>query len=233
MWHVEILTLFPQAYPGILGLSVLGRALKENIWSINATNIRDFGLGKHREVDDTVYGGGSGMVMRADVLAAAINATFNNSNPIIYLTPRGETFSQKMAKELATKCRGINIICGRYEGVDERLFSEYNIRTVSLGNYIVSSGDVVALPMIDACVRNLPKVLADDAILDESFSINDFLLEYPHYTKPQNWQGHQVPEVLLSGNHSAINAWRRKMAEEITKNARPDLWDQYIKEKEK
>jgi len=234
MWKVNILTLFPEAYPGILGLSVLGKALINQKWGMEVSNIRDFATDKHKTVDDIPFGGGGGMVMRPDVLATAVDARFiDNKLPLVYLSPRGERFTQKLAQQFSEQ-PGVNILCGRFEGIDERVLNEYDFRSISVGDYVLSSGDVAAMVFIDACIRLLPGVLgAKRSLEEESFSFDPegLLLEYPHYTKPANWRGKKVPEVLRSGNHKKINAWRKHQAEEITKQVRPDLWDQYMRKK--
>lgn len=227
MWQVKILTLFPEIYPGQLGLSVVGNALKNDLWSLEAVNIRDYATDKHKTVDDSPYGGGAGMVMRPDVLAAAIEAEFvPNGNPIYYLSPRGKVFKQQVAVEMAAQ-KGVNILCGRFEGIDERIFIEYSITELSLGDFVLSSGDMAAYPILDACVRLIPGVLDDnEALQEESFGLDpkyQNLLEYPHYTKPAVWRNHEVPDVLRSGNHAEINKWRLQKAIEKTTVVRPDL----------
>lgn len=233
MWKANILTLFPEMFPGPLSLSITGRALKEAICTITTFQLRDFALDKHQTVDDTPYGGGSGMVIRADVMARAIDERFiKNKLPIIYLSPRGELFNQYMAIDFAS-LPGINIICGRYEGIDERIFLEYNVREVSIGDYVLSSGDIAALPLLDACIRLLPGVLEEgEALKEESFGLSEeyrSLLEYPHYTRPFEWRGHKVPEVLLSGHHKKIKEWRLEQAKHKTRIIRPDLIELYTK----
>ena len=237
MWSVSILTLFPQLFPGPLNESVTGRALQKRLCEIKSINIRDYALDKHQSVDDTPYGGGGGMVMRADVLGSAIESTFlPNQNQIIYLTPRGKVFNQDMARDFISHS-GINIICGRFEGIDERVISEYKITEVSVGDFVLSSGDIAAFCVLDACIRLLPGVLGNDVSLEqESFGSIDVyrsLLEYPHFTKPQNWKGRSVPSVLLSGNHKLIEEWRLSEAINKTKVMRPDLLLRYLKGKEK
>lgn len=237
MWKANILTLFPEIFPGPLALSVTGRALKEKIWGIHAHQIRDFAIDKHQTVDDTPYGGGSGMVMRADILANAIEGCFAQNNlPIIYLSPRGKAFNQQMALEFSN-LQGLNIICGRFEGIDERIFLEYSIREVSLGDYVLSSGDIAAIPLLDTCIRLLPGVLEEgEALKEESFGLSEeysCLLEYPHYTRPVEWKGHKVPEILLSGHHKKINEWRLEQAKQKTKMVRPDLLERYNKGEKK
>lgn len=232
MWNARILTLFPQIFPGPLGISVVGRALSDKKWSLETYDIKNYTLDKHKTVDDPPYGGGGGMVMRPDVLGQAIEKVFlDNKNPIIYLSPRGVVFNQQIALKYSEKS-GLNILCGRFEGIDERIINEYMIEEVSLGDVLLSSGDVAAIPLIDACVRLLPGVVENEAsLLEESFGLSDEysgLLEYPHYTRPQQWKNHAVPEILLSGNHAAIKAWRLEKAKEKTKYQRPDLWKLYI-----
>lgn len=233
-WNIKILTLFPELYPGPLGVSIFKKAAKENVFSLDVKNIRDFATDNHKTVDDTIYGGGAGLLIKPDVLASAIDSFFIPENKMVYLSPKGRVFNQGIAGDFVTNQRGINLICGRYEGIDERLFFEYKIETVSMGDYVVSAGDTAAFPFLDCCLRLL--ILSQEATLDESFSgdgARSYLLEHPHYTKPALWRGHSVPEVLLSGNHAEIEKWRLQSAEKLTKNARPDLWDQYMKEKNK
>ncbi len=227
MWRVKVLTLFPELYPGALGVSIIGNALKSGLWSLEAVSIRSYGFSKHFTVDDCPYGGGGGMVMRPDVLASAIESEFIvNGNPIYYLSPRGKVFKQSTAMELS-KFEGINLLCGRFEGIDERIFLEYSITELSLGDFVLSSGDVAAYPMLDACVRLIPGVLDEkSALQEESFGLSreyNNLLEYPHYTKPAIWRDHEVPKVLRSGNHGHINKWRLEEAIKKTKDVRPEL----------
>lgn len=228
MWSVKILTLFPKIFPGPLAESVVGRGLKKNIWSIDCHNIRDFAIDKHGSVDDTPYGGGGGMIIRPDVLSSAITKSFDFNNPIIYLSPRGKLFNQNIARELAKNHKGINLICGRFEGIDERVIEKFNIEEISIGDYILSSGDLAAYVMIDACLRNIPDILpSQDVLQEESFGDSEeyrYLLEYPQYTKPSVFEGLSVPEVLLSGNHKKISEWRLKKAQEKTREKRQDLW---------
>lgn len=237
MWKVKILTLFPELYPGALGVSVVGNALKAGLWSLEAVNIRDYATGKHQTIDDSPYGGGGGMVMRPDVLAAAIDGEFvPNGNPIYYLSPRGKVFKQTTAAELVG-LSGINLLCGRFEGIDERIFLEYSITELSLGDFVLSSGDMAAYPILDACVRLVPGVLDEkSALQEESFGLSQTyqnLLEYPHYTKPAVWREHEVPEVLRSGNHDHINKWRVNKAIEKTRDVRPELLDRCTNGEEK
>jgi tRNA (guanine37-N1)-methyltransferase len=229
-WQVNILTLFPEIFPGPLAYSITGNALKNKIWEINAYQIRDYAFDNYKTVDDTPYGGGNGMVMRADVLANAIDSTIGKDAHIYYLSPKGQRFDQKIALNISQE-PSVNLLCGRFEGVDERLFLEYNITQISMGDYVVSAGDVAAIPLLDACIRLLPGALEDGrALKEESFGLDEKyqnLLEYPHYTRPAEWRGHQVPEVLKSGHHAEIEKWRLQEAKKITKIARPDIWDQY------
>ena len=222
-WRAVVLTLFPEMFPGPLGSSLAGRALKDGIWSMQAHDLREHGLGRHRTVDDTPFGGGAGMVMRPDVLDAAIEAvTAEAELPVVYLTPRGRRLEQSDARRFAAG-PGIVLLCGRYEGVDERVLEARQVEQVSIGDYVLSGGEPAALVLLDACVRLLPGVMgSDDSATEESFS--DGLLEYPHYTKPAEWQGRPVPPILLSGHHASIAAWRRTQSEDATRSRRPDLW---------
>lgn len=237
MWSTKILTLFPDLFPGPLQYSVVGSALKNKIFTIEAVDIRKYALDKHRTVDEPPYGGGSGMVLKPDVLGRAIEDVFlPTKNPILLLSPRGKVFTQSTAKELIT-CAGINILSGRFEGVDERIIKEYKIIELSMGDFVTSSGDVVCYSLIDACVRLLPSVLGDCVSLqEESFGLDSeytHLLEYPHYTRPEIWKGMQVPSVLLSGNHQMIKEWKLKQAQKLTQIMRPDLWNRYLDERKK
>ena len=237
MWLTVILTMFPELFPGPLSSSITGNALKNKLWQFDAINIRQYANDKHRAVDDTPYGGGGGMIMKPDVLGKAIEENFlSNQNEIIYLSPRGELFNQNLAQNFS-KQKGINIICGRFEGIDERVINEYRIREVSIGDFVLSSGDIAAYPFLDACIRLLPGVLGNDVSLaQESFGEDqnyEMLLEYPHFTRPQNWKDRQVPEVLLSGNHQLIENWRLEQAKQKTKEVRPDLWGRYLNRGEK
>lgn len=232
MWQIKVLTLAPEIYPGSLGTSVVGSGLKNKIWSLEVKNIRDYAGDRHKTVDSPPYGGGSGMLGRADVIGAAIDDFFlDNQNPILYPSPRGKLFTQTLANKLANNYSGLNILCGRFEGVDERVLLEYNAIEISIGDYVLSSGDVAAFPIIDCCVRLLPGVLSkEDSLEEESLAVSGRyknLLEYPHYTKPRVWKNRKVPEVLLSGNHQEIEKWRFEQAKEKTKIVRPDLWDQF------
>ena len=227
-WTAQILTLFPETFPGVLGQSLTGKALHDGLWQLQTYGLRDYGIGKHRNVDDTPAGGGAGMVLRADVLEHAINdarAAAKGISPLIYLSPRGAPFTQAMAQNWA-RADGVTLLCGRFEGVDERVLHHFGIQEVSLGDFVLTGGEIAAQAMIDATVRLLPGVLGNQAsAVDESHS--DGLLEHPQFTKPASWQGLDIPEVLLSGNHANIAAWRREMSEKITAERRPDLWAAY------
>ena len=218
-----MLTLFPEMYPGPLGLSLAGQALTAGLWSLSAIQIRDFGLGRHAQVDDTPAGGGAGMVLRADVLGPAIDhaRSDNPGVPAIYLSPRGRPLDQALVKNLSAG-PGAILLAGRFEGIDERIIAAKDLQEVSIGDYVLSGGDLAAMVLMDACVRLIPGVLgASDSLSHESFE-ND-LLEYPHYTKPRTWQGLDIPEILLSGDHKKIDDWRRAQSERLTRERRPDL----------
>jgi len=219
-----VLTLYPDMFPGPLGVSLAGRALGEGKWSLDAVNIRDFAADKHRTVDDTPAGGGAGMVLRADVLAAAIDSVADD-RPILAMTPRGVPLSQERVRALA-QGPGVTILCGRFEGFDERIFEGRQVEQVSIGDYILSGGEMGALVLLDACIRLLPGVMgAASSGVDESFETG--LLEYPQYTRPVEWEGRTIPEVLRSGDHARIEAWRKLMAETDTRLRRPDLWERH------
>jgi tRNA (guanine37-N1)-methyltransferase len=225
-WRADILTLFPAMFPGPLGDSLAGRALAAGIWSLKTTDIREFGLGAHRAVDDTPFGGGAGMVMRADVLDAAIGSVEDAQRPLIVLTPRGAPLTQKRVQELAAG-PGVILLCGRFEGIDQRVIEARKAEEISIGDYVLSGGEIAALALLDATIRLLPGVMGTAASADEeSFAAS--LLEYPHYTRPAIWQDRAVPETLTSGNHKAIAEWRRKAAADITKMRRPDLYSRYV-----
>lgn len=222
-WRASVLTLFPEMFPGPLGVSLVGQALQAGVWTLSPHQIRDFGLGRHRQVDDTPAGGGAGMVLRADVLGAALDAAGaeNPDSPMIYLSPRGRPFNQAMAKEIAAG-PGVVLLAGRFEGIDERVIAGRGLREVSIGDYVLSGGELAAMVLIDACVRLLPGVLgAAESLAHESFEGG--LLEYPQYTRPRDWEGRFIPDVLLSGDHQAIAAWRKAEARRITAERRPDL----------
>jgi len=224
-WRATVLTLFPEMFPGPLGHSLAGRAMETGIWSLEARNIRDHASGRHRNVDDAPFGGGAGMVMRADVLDAAI-ADCDDGRPLVVLTPRGRPLSQQAVAALADG-PGVVLLCGRFEGIDQRVIEARSLAEISVGDYILSGGETAALVLLDACVRLLPGVMgAAESGVEESFSTG--LLEYPHYTRPSEWCGRAVPDVLLSGNHAAIAAWRLDQAKSITRERRPDLWAAYL-----
>lgn len=233
VWSVTVLSLFPEMFPGPLGFSLAGKALESGLWRLETVDIRAFASDKHRSVDDTPAGGGPGMVMRPDVLAAAIDdvrAGMAPALPVIYLTPRGKPLTQARVRELALG-PGVVLLCGRFEGVDERVLAARAVEEVSLGDFVLSGGEPAALAMIDAVVRLLPGVVGDAAALaEESFDMG--LLEYPHYTRPRVWEGREIPPVLLSGDHASIRKWRRQAAEDITRQRRPDLWRSRAKFKE-
>jgi tRNA (guanine37-N1)-methyltransferase len=222
-WRATVLTIFPEMFPGPLGVSLAGKALAEKIWMCEARDIRDSAAGRHRSVDDTPAGGGPGMVMRADVLARAIDAAGNGKRPRILLSARGKPLTQARVRELAAG-EGVVLVCGRFEGVDERIIEARKLEEISVGDYVLSGGEIAAFVLLDACVRLLPGVMGKEASGAEE-SYESGMLEYPQYTKPQDFEGKPIPEVLLSGNHAKIAAWRREKAEEITKERRPDLWD--------
>jgi tRNA (guanine37-N1)-methyltransferase len=225
MWRASVLTIFPEMFPGSLGLSLAGKALASKLWSLDTVDIRDHATDKHRTVDDTPAGGGAGMVMKADVLARALDAASSpdDTRPRLYMTPRGMPLTQA---QVATLSRGPGavILCGRFEGIDERIIEARNFSEISIGDYVLSGGEPAALALLDACVRLIPGVMGKEASgTDESFS--DGLLEYPQFTKPPVWEGHAIPEVLLSGDHAKVAAWRRAEAERVTRERRPDLWN--------
>jgi tRNA (guanine37-N1)-methyltransferase len=226
-WAATILTLYPDMFPGPLGQSLAGRALADGIWSLDTVQIRDFATDRHRSVDDTPAGGGAGMVMRADVLAAAVDDVLARrpDAPMLAMSPRGAPLTQAQVRELAAG-RGVSILCGRFEGIDERLFEARPIRPVSIGDYVLSGGEPAALTLLDACIRLLPGVMgAASSGEEESFEAG--LLEYPHYTRPVEWEGRTIPEVLRSGDHARIAAWRKTQAASDTRSRRPDLIERH------
>lgn len=228
-----MLTVFPEMFPGSLGQSLAGKALKRGLWALDVLDIRDFARDKHRSVDDTPFGGGAGMVLRSDVVDAALAAAaiMAGSAPVIYLSPRGRLLTQTRVRELAAG-PGVVLLCGRYEGVDQRVLEARGVAEVSIGDYVLSGGEPAAQVLIDAVVRLLPGVMGNEASPGEE-SFERGLLEYPHYTRPADWQGRAVPEPLLSGHHENIRRWRREQAEEITRQRRPDLWARYRREQDK
>ncbi|MFT4080003.1 tRNA (guanosine(37)-N1)-methyltransferase TrmD [Rhodomicrobium sp.] len=223
VWHASVLTLFPEMFPGPLGLSLSGRGLADGLWRLSTRNIRDFATDRHRSVDDTPAGGGAGMVLRADVAAAAIDAASADAPdlPRIYLSPRGTPLTQARARALAAG-PGVLLFCGRFEGLDQRAIEARQLEEISIGDYVLSGGELAAMVLLDACVRLLPGVIGAEASLGEESHENG-LLEYPHYTRPRTFEGHEIPEVLLSGDHARIARWRREQSEALTRERRPDL----------
>jgi len=222
MWRASVLTIFPDMFPGPLGASLSGKALASGAWALDVADIRNFATDKHRSVDDTPAGGGPGMVMRPDVLGRAIDATAADTRPRLLMSPRGRPLTQARVEALAVG-PGAVLVCGRFEGVDERVIAARGLEEVSIGDYVLSGGEIAAIAVIDACVRLLPGVMgAAASITEESFA--DGLLEYPQYTRPQLWEGRPIPDVLISGDHGKIAAWRRAEAERLTSERRPDLW---------
>jgi tRNA (guanine37-N1)-methyltransferase len=226
MWRASVITIFPDMFPGPLGLSLAGKALGKGVWSLDAVDLRDFATDKHRTVDDTPAGGGPGMVMKPDVIARAIDAVATDHRPRLLMSPRGLPLTQRKVAALA-EGPGVVLLCGRFEGVDERVIAGRNLEEVSVGDYVLSGGEVAALVLIDACVRLLPGVMGEaGSLAEESFA--DGLLEYPQYTRPQVWEGQAIPEVLVSGDHAKAAAWRRAEAERLTGTRRPDLWAAHL-----
>jgi len=224
-WRASVLTIFPEMFPGPLVVSLCGKALTGGLWSLDVIDIRDFATDKHRSVDDTPAGGGPGMVMKPDVLARAIDTMATDARPRLLLSPRGIPLTQARVEALG-RGPGAILVCGRFEGIDERAIAGRGLEEVSIGDYVLSGGEIAALVLIDACVRLLPGVMgAPDSAADESFAAG--LLEYPHYTRPPIWEGRPIPEVLISGDHAKVAAWRRAEAERITRERRPDLWATY------
>ena len=227
MWQAQIFTLYPEFFPGPLSKGLYGKALEKKIWNLKVVNIRDAAEDKHKTVDDTPFGGGAGMLLKADILARSIDKNLKDNSRIFYLSPKGKKFDQKLAKELS-KEKSINLICGHFEGVDERLLSTRNIEEISIGDFILSGGESAAVVIIDSILRLLPGVLGNDSS-KKNESFENGLLEYPQYTKPQIWEEKSVPEVLLSGDHAKIKDWRLSQSEAITRDRRPDLWQKYKK----
>ena len=229
MWTARVFTLYPELFPGPLGSGLYKKALGKKLWSLEIVNIRDSAEDKHKTVDDTPFGGGSGMVIRADVIAKSLDKNISNKNePIIYLSPKGKKFDQTYAKKIRNK--NVNIICGHFEGIDQRLLETRNIEEVSIGDFVLSGGEIGAFVLIDTIVRLIPGVLGNsDSLSEETFEKD--LLEYPQYTKPQKWEEKEVPNVLLGGDHAKIKDWRLAQSEDITRRRRPDLWEKYKKNK--
>lgn len=230
-WTARVLTIFPEMFPGMLAMSLAGKALEDRLWALETTDIREFATDKHASVDDTPFGGGPGMVMRADVIDAALGQAIaadgaaGGGSPVIYLSPRGRVLDQARLRALAAG-PGAILLCGRYEGIDQRVLDSREVEEISLGDFVLSGGEPAALALIDACLRLLPGVIgARESLAEESFEAG--LLEYPHYTRPADWCGRAVPEVLLSGHHGKIRTWRHAQAERITRQRRPDLWARY------
>ena len=229
MWTARVFTLYPELFPGPFGIGLYKKAIEKKLWSLEVVNIRDYAKDKHKTVDDTPFGGGSGMVMRADVIANSLDKNIHSKNEkTIYLSPKGKKFDQDFAKKIMNN--NLNIICGHFEGVDQRLLETRNIEEVSVGDFILSGGEVAAFLIIDAIVRLIPEVLGNsNSLIEETFERS--LLEYPQYTKPQKWEKKDVPDVLLSGDHAKIKDWRLVQSEDITRRRRPDLWKKYKKKK--
>lgn len=232
-WKAKVLTLYPEMFPGVLGQSLTGRALQEGKWGLDAIDIRMFARGKHRNVDDTPAGGGAGMVLRADVVGRAIDFADKGHDradwPVIYLSPRGKPFDQATARRLST-ARGVTLLCGRFEGVDERVLEARQVEEISLGDFVMTGGEIAAQALIDATVRLLPGVLGNaESTEEESFSSG--LLEHPHYTRPAEWEGREIPEILTSGHHGNVAKWRREQGEALTQARRPDLWEKHLKKR--
>jgi tRNA (guanine37-N1)-methyltransferase len=230
-WIAKVITLFPEAFPGTLGLSLTGKALDLGLWRLDPVDLRTFGIGKHRNVDDTPAGGGAGMVLRPDVVDAALRHAREGTPvdparwPVVYLSPRGAPFTQETAHRFAA-AEGITLLCGRFEGVDQRVLDHHRVEEVSLGDFVLTGGEIAAQAMLDATVRLIPGVLGNAASTEEE-SFSDGLLEHPHYTRPATWEGRDIPAVLQSGNHAEIAKWRKSQAEALTKDRRPDLWDKH------
>ena len=224
-WNVQVITLFPEAFPGVLGLSLTGKALQLKIWTLSTINLRDFGVGKHKKVDDTPSGGGPGLVIRADVLGPAIETALSrtkSSAPLIYLSPRGKTFNQPLARKWS-KSDGIILICGRFEGIDQRVIDHYRIEEVSMGDFVMTGGEIAAQAMIDSTVRLLPNVIGNqDSLKTESHS--NGLIEHDQFTRPDDWKGQKIPQTLTSGHHGKIESWRENQSKSKTKQYRADLW---------
>ncbi len=228
MWQAQVFTLYPEVFPGPLSKGLYGKALSKGLWNLKVVNIRDSALDKHKTVDDTPYGGGSGMLLKADILANSLDQNKIEDEKIIYLSPKGKKFDQLYARELS-KEKSVSLICGHFEGVDERVLSSRNIEEISIGDYILSGGETAAFVIIDSILRLLPGILGNEnSKINESFE--NGLLEYPQYTKPQIWEEKAVPEVLLSGDHNKIKDWRLSQSEAITRDRRPDLWQKYKKD---
>ena len=229
MWTAKVFTLYPELFPGPLNNGLYKKALEKKLWSLEVINIRDYAIDKHSSVDDTPFGGGNGMLIRPDVVASALDTNIKKDEIVIYLSPKGKKFDQKIAKKFSRQ-KKLNFICGHFEGIDQRLLETRNIQEYSIGDFILSGGETASFVVLDSILRLLPGVLGNEnSVKDESFE-ND-LLEYPQYTKPQNWEGKSTPEVLLSGDHAKIKGWRLSQSEAITRRQRPDLWKKYLNKK--
>ena len=229
MYVVKIFTLYPETFPGPLAGGIYGKAMRNGLWSLKTVNIRDYADDKHKTVDDTVFGGGSGMLMKPDIVANSLDKNISKGEKIFYLSPKGKKFNQGFANSLS-KQNGINLICGHFEGVDDRLLSTRNIEEISIGDYVLSGGETAAFVILDAVLRLIPGVLGNkDSVKDETFE--NSLLEYPQFTKPKIWEGKSVPDVLFSGDHAKIKSWRLSQSEAITRRQRPDLWKKYLNKK--
>ena len=232
-WTARVITLFPDEFPGVLGASLTGKALQDGLWALEPIDLRRFGVGRHRNVDDTPAGGGAGMVLRADVVGQALDEASLGTPPdradwpVIYMSPRGTPLTQAMVQRFS-RARGMTILCGRFEGVDERVIEKYAIEEVSLGDFVLTGGEIAAQALLDATVRLLPGVLGNESSADEE-SFSHGLLEHPHYTRPAEWKGRAIPEILMSGHHGKIAEWRHQMSEKLTRERRPDLWARYRK----
>jgi len=228
MFRVQIFTLYPDLFPGPLGEGLYGKALSKKIWDLKVTNIRNYALDKHKTVDDTTFGGGSGMLIKPDVIAKSLDENISEGEKIFYLTPKGSLFNQSVAKELS-KEKSINLICGHFEGIDQRVIDNRKIKELSIGDFVLSGGETAAYVILDSILRLIPGVIGNkNSITEESFE--NGLLEYPQYTKPQIWEKNSVPEVLLSGDHAKIKDWRLSQSEAITRDRRPDMWRKYKKD---
>ena len=229
MFEVRIFTLYPDLYPGPLNTGIYKKAQQNKIWNLKIVNMRDYAKDKHSTVDDTPFGGGSGMLLRPDVVASALDSNLKSDEMTIYLSPKGKKFNQKVAKEFSNR-KSLNLLCGHFEGIDQRLLETRNIQEYSIGDFILSGGETASFVLIDSVIRLLPGVLGNENSSKEE-SFEDYLLEYPQYTKPQNWEGKSTPEVLLSGDHAKIKDWRLSQSEAITRRQRPDLWKKYLNKK--
>ena len=229
MYEVKIFTLYPEIFPGPLAGGIYGKAISNGLWNLKTVNIRDYADDKHKTVDDTVFGGGSGMLMKPDVVAKSLDGNITKGEKIFYLSPKGKNFNQNFANSLS-KQSGINLICGHFEGIDDRLLSTRNIEEISIGDYVLSGGETAAFVILDTVLRLIPGVLGNkDSVKDETFE--NSLLEYPQFTKPKIWEGKSVPDILFSGDHAKIKSWRLSQSEDITRRQRPDLWEKYLKDK--